>query len=74
MPGRIEAEQLYENLASLVRFHLTRVDQQSGNAFRDKFPGITETIVANMQVRFQEGFEGRLEVVLPRLSRAGGTA
>lgn len=37
---------------------------QSGVAFKLKWPELSETIVANMQVRFCDGLEARLSAVL----------
>lgn len=42
----------------------TNCIEQSGVAFQMKFPQASETIIANMQVRFSDGFEGRIKSVL----------
>lgn len=45
------------------RFY-TNAIEQAGVAFKIKWPELSETIIANMQVRFCEGLESRFKTVL----------
>lgn len=47
----------------LLRFHANDVEQ-SGEAFKIKWPDLSETIILNMQVRFRDGMEARLRAVV----------
>lgn len=46
-----------------LRFQANAVEQ-SGEAFKIKWPELSETIILNMQVRFRDGLETRLKAVL----------
>jgi hypothetical protein len=46
-----------------LRFHANAIEQ-SGEAFKIKWPDLSETIILNMQVRFRDGMEARLRAVL----------